>query len=76
MVDSVESVWPGSQEEVSAFARRILVMASYGGYDVEPTAERFLMLERNVSPVEAPYRLPVIVLNWWDDLRALGHHRP
>jgi Tol biopolymer transport system component len=76
VVESVESVWPGSQEEVSAFARRVLVMANYGGYDVEPASERFLMLERNVSPEEAPYGRPVIVLHWWDDLRALDRGRP
>jgi serine/threonine-protein kinase len=76
VVDGVGSVWPGSPEEISAFARRVLVVSSYGGYDVDPAAERFLLLERTLSPAEAPYRRPVIVLHWWDDLRALDRRRP
>jgi Tol biopolymer transport system component len=75
VVERVQSVWPGTEDELADLARRVLVLGTYAGYDVEPATERFLMLERTASP-EAPYRSPVIVLNWWDDLRALDYRRP
>ena len=76
VVDRVTPVWSGVDEGDAAFSHRVLVMASYGGYDVDPVSERFLVLERNESPIEAPFRRPVIVLNWADELRALGRRRP
>jgi serine/threonine-protein kinase len=75
VVERTQSVWPGSEDEVTELARRVLVLGTYAGYDVEPATERFLMLERTASP-EAPYGRPVVVLNWWNDLRALDYHRP
>jgi hypothetical protein len=74
--DGVQPVWSGNEEEVSVFLRRVLVTASYAGYDVEPAAEQFLMLERTAVPDDVPYRRPVVVLSWWDDLRALDYKRP
>jgi serine/threonine-protein kinase len=76
VVDRVTPVWSAVGEGEAAFSHRVLVMASYGGYDVDPAAERFLVLERNESPLEAPFRRPVIVLNWADELRRLGRRRP
>jgi serine/threonine-protein kinase len=73
--ERVQSVWPGSEDQVADLARRVLVLGAYAGYDVDPATERFLMLERAASP-EAPYRRPVVVLNWWDDLRAQDDPRP
>ena len=58
VVEGVTPVWSGVDEGEAAFARRVLVMASYGGYDVDPTGERFLMLERNESPWRLPSRVP------------------
>jgi serine/threonine-protein kinase len=71
----VASVWPGTEDEVSSFSRRALVTSSYAGYDADPAAERFLMLERTASPEDTPYHRPVIVLNWGDELRALDYGR-
>ena len=76
VVDGITPVWSRVDEGEAAFSRRVLVMSSYGGYDVDPTGERFLVLERNESPVEPPLRRPVIVLNWADELRALGRRHP
>ena len=75
VVDKSQSVWPGSDDQVAGLARQVVVLGTYAGYDVEPATERFLMLERTASS-EAPYRRPVIVLNWWDELRALDYRRP
>jgi serine/threonine protein kinase/Tol biopolymer transport system component len=70
-----EFVWPGSEERVADLAQRVLVLGTYAGYDVDPASERFLMLERTASP-EAPYRSPVLVLNWQNELKALDYRRP
>jgi eukaryotic-like serine/threonine-protein kinase len=70
-----EFVWPGSEDQVADLAQRVLVLGTYAGYDVDPATERFLMLERTASP-EAPYRSPVMVLNWRDELKALDYRRP
>ena len=75
VVEKVQWVWPGSEDQVADLAHRVLVLGTYAGYDVEPATERFLMLERTASP-EAPYGRPVIVLNWGDELRALDYRRP
>jgi Tol biopolymer transport system component len=72
VVDGITPAWSRVDEGQAAFSRRVLVMASFGGYDVDPNAERFLVLERNETPLEPPLRRPVIVLNWADELRALG----
>jgi serine/threonine-protein kinase len=76
VVDGITPVWSRVDEGDAAFSRRVLVMASFGGYDVDPAGERFLLLERTESPLESPLRRPVIVLNWADELRALGRRRP
>jgi Tol biopolymer transport system component len=70
-----QSVWPGSDDQVAILARRVLVLGTSAGYDVEPATERFLMLERNAS-AEVLYRRPVIVSSWWDELLALDYRRP
>jgi Tol biopolymer transport system component len=75
VVEKMRSVWPGSDDQVADLARRVLVLGTYAGYDVEPATERFLMLERTTSP-EAPYPRPVIILSWWDELRALDYRHP
>jgi serine/threonine-protein kinase len=75
VTDKAQFVWPGSEDHLADLARRVLVLGTYAGYDVEPATERFLMLERTASP-EVPYPRPVIVLNWWDELMALDYHRP
>ena len=56
--------------------RRVLVTASYTGYDVEPGTERFLILERAAVVDDAPYRCPVVVLRWGDDLRGMDYEQP
>jgi len=75
VADRVHSAWPGTDEEVVALARRVLVLGTHAGYDVDPAAERFLMQERTTPP-PAPYRRPVMVLHWGEDLRALDYRRP
>jgi Tol biopolymer transport system component len=75
VVERLQSVWPGTDDQVAELARRVLILGTYAGYDVEPATERFLMLERAASP-EASYRSPVIILGWWNDLRALDYRHP
>jgi dipeptidyl aminopeptidase/acylaminoacyl peptidase len=75
VADRVHSAWPGTDEEVVALARRVFVLGTHAGYDVDPAAERFLMQERTTPP-PAPYRSPVMFLHWGEDLRALDYRRP
>jgi hypothetical protein len=70
------SVWPGTEDQVADFARRVLVTATYAGYDVDAATGRFLLLERVAPSEEAPARRPVLVLDWWEDLRALDYGHP
>jgi serine/threonine-protein kinase len=76
VTEAARSVWPGSEDQVADFARRVLVTATYAGYDVDPATGRFLVLERVASTEEGPPRRPVLVLDWWDELRALDYGRP
>jgi hypothetical protein len=73
VAERTQSVWPGSEEQVAELARRFVVLGT--GYDVDPGAERFLMVERTPSP-QTPYRSPVLVLNWPEDLRVVDYRRP
>jgi dipeptidyl aminopeptidase/acylaminoacyl peptidase len=75
VLEKVESVWPGSEDQVADLARRVLVLGTYAGFDVDAATERFLVLERTASP-EAPSERPVVVLNWSDELRAMDFRRP
>jgi hypothetical protein len=76
VAEAARSVWPGTEDQVADFARRVLVTATYAGYDVDPTTGRFLLLERIAAAEEAPPARPVLVLDWWDELRALDYGRP
>jgi serine/threonine-protein kinase len=65
-----QPVWRGSEDQVTEMARRVVVLGTYGGFDVDPVSERFLMLEKTESP-DSLYRRPVLVLDWGTDLRTL-----
>jgi dipeptidyl aminopeptidase/acylaminoacyl peptidase len=75
-ITATRSVWPGDESEVSKLSRRVLVTATYLGYDVLPGSERFLLLERAAAQDAPAFRQPVIVLDWGNELRGLDYRRP
>ena len=62
-VDKPVPVWAGAEGGELEVARRFDV-TTMSGYDVDPSGQRFLMLERSVVAPEHPLRRPVVVLNW------------
>jgi hypothetical protein len=60
VAEASKSVWPGTEDQVADFARRVLVTATYAGYDVDPATGRFLVLERIAPAEENPPRRPVL----------------
>jgi dipeptidyl aminopeptidase/acylaminoacyl peptidase len=54
-----------------------LVVALYASYDVDVSARgpRFLVLESSTGESEVPLHRPVVVLNWFEELRARESRR-
>jgi hypothetical protein len=54
------------------------VVALYASYDVDLSARgpRFVVLESSTVGAPAPLERPVVILNWFEELRARGARRP
>jgi serine/threonine-protein kinase len=75
VVDSVGPVWSEAGRPDDP-ARQVVVSATYGGYDVDPSSRRFLMLERGPASGEPGPEAPVVVLNWREESPARDAPRP
>ena len=55
-----------------------VVVALYASYDVDVSARgpRFLVLESSTDAATAPLQRPIVVLNWFRELRTRGARRP
>jgi serine/threonine-protein kinase len=75
-VARTEAVW-GTGAHLPDPLERIIV-ALYASYDVDLSARgpRFVVLESSTGEAEVPLHRPVVVLNWFEELRSRVARRP